>query len=135
MIPIIGLIVGLFLGVLLPYNIPQEYSIYIAVLILAILDSVLGGYVSVYQGRFEIKIFLSGILGNSAIALALSFLGQQMNVPLYLAAVIFLGNRLFTNFATLRRLISAENEKKRAEKKANKKLKEDFDIIEEISEK
>ena len=135
MIPIIGLIVGLFLGVLLPYNIPQEYSIYIAVLILAILDSVLGGYVSVYQGRFEIKIFLSGILGNSAIALALSFLGQQMNVPLYLAAVIFLGNRLFANFATLRRLISAENEKKRAEKKANKKLKEDSDIIEEISEK
>ena len=80
------------------------------------------------------KIFLSGIIGNSAIALALSFLGQQMNVPLYLAAVIFLGNRLFTNFATLRRLIAAETERKKAERKANKKLKEDTDVIIEVSE-
>ena len=124
MIPIIGLAIGLLVGAMLPYNIPEQYSLYIAVLILAILDSVLGGYVSVYQGRFDYKIFFSGIVGNSIIALGLTFVGQQLNVPLYLAAVIFFGNRLFNNFATLRRLIGAENEKKKAEKKSKKLLSE-----------
>ena len=127
MIPIIGLAIGLLIGVLLPYNIPEAFSLYIAVIILAALDSVLGGYVSIYQGRFSFKIFISGILGNSAIALALTFIGEQMNVPLYLAAVFFFGNRLFNNFATLRRLISAESERKKAERKAEKMLQESCD--------
>ncbi len=122
MIPIIGLIVGLIAGIMLPYDIPEEYSLYVAVVILAALDSVLGGYVSVYQGRFDLKIFISGIIGNSAIAVALTFIGEQMNVPLYLAAVFFFGGRLFTNFATLRRLIAAESERKRAERKAKRLL-------------
>lgn len=122
MIPIIGLILGLLIGILLPYDIPEEYSLYIAVIILAVLDSVFGGYVSIYQGRFDFKVFVSGIIGNSLIAIALTFIGEQMNVPLYLAAVFSFGNRLFGNFSTLRRLLSAKYERMRADKKAKKRL-------------
>lgn len=120
MIPILGLIVGLAIGLIVPYSIPDGYSVYIAVVILALLDSVLGGTVAVYQGRFDLKVFVSGFLGNSVIALALAFIGEQMDVPLYLAAVFAFGNRLFENFATVRRLWSAEHEKRKAIKKSEK---------------
>ena len=120
MIPILGLIVGLAIGLIVPYSIPDGYSVYIAVVILALLDSVLGGTVAVYQGRFDLKVFISGFLGNSVIALALAFIGEQMDVPLYLGAVFAFGNRLFENFATVRRLLSAEHEKRKAIKKAEK---------------
>lgn len=124
MIPILGLIVGLVVGLVVPYSIPDGYSVYVAVVILALIDSVLGGSVAVYQGRFELKTFVSGFLGNSAIAIALAFIGEQMDVPLYLAAVFAFGNRLFENFATVRRLISAEHEKKKAAREAQKASKE-----------
>lgn len=131
MIPIMGLAIGLLVGILIPYNIPQEYSLYVAVIVLAILDSVFGGYVSIYQGRFSLKVFLSGILGNSLIALALAFLGEQMNIPLYLAAVFSFGNRIFSNFSTLRRLVAAKHERAHSERKARKKLADTKETEEE----
>lgn len=124
MIPIFGLIIGLAIGLIVPYSIPAGYSIYVAVAILALLDSVLGGTVAVYQGRFDLKIFISGFLGNAAMAIILAFIGEQMDVPLYLAAVFAFGNRLFDNFSTIRRLISAEHENKKALKKSKKMNKE-----------
>lgn len=124
MIPILGLIIGLAIGLVVPYSIPDGYSVYVAVAILALLDSVLGGTVAVYQGRFDLKIFVSGFFGNAVIAIALAFIGEQMDVPLYLAAVFAFGNRLFDNFAAIRRLISAEHENKKALKKSKKVNKE-----------
>ena len=124
MIPIFGLLIGLVVGLAVPYSIPAGYSVYVAVVILTLLDSVLGGTVAVYQGRFDLKIFISGFFGNVAVALALAFIGEQMDVPLYLAAVFAFGNRLFDNFSTVRRLISAEHEKKKALKESLKAEKE-----------
>jgi len=124
MIPILGLIIGLVIGLVVPYSIPNGYSVYVAVVILTLLDSVLGGTVAVYQGRFDLKIFISGFFGNVAIALALAFIGEQMDVPLYLAPVFAFGNRLFDNFSTVRRLVSAEHENKKAERAAKKAEKE-----------
>lgn len=124
MIPIIGLALGLLLGAMLPYDIPEEYSLYVAIAILVALDTVLGGYISVYQGRFSFRTFFSGVLGNGLIALVMAFIGEQMNVPLYLAPVFFFGNRLFNNFSTLRRLVAAERERKKADRKAKKLLEE-----------
>ena len=105
MIPILGLIIGILVGIFVPYSIPAEYATYVAVGILAALDSVFGGGVSSLQGRFELKIFLSGFLGNAFLAVALAFIGDQMGIPLYMAAIFAFGTRLFENFATLRRLL------------------------------
>ena len=62
MIPILGLIVGIILGIFVPYNIPKQYSNYMAVAILAALDSVFGGIAATVQDKFDMKIFLSGFL-------------------------------------------------------------------------
>ncbi len=105
MFPLIGLIVGLIIGLLLNLDIPNAYSSYVAVGILAVLDSVIGALTANLQNRFNIRLFITGFIGNSAIAVALAALGDQLNLQLSLAAVFAFGNRIFLNFSVIRRLM------------------------------
>jgi Uncharacterized conserved protein (small basic protein) len=113
MIPLLGLIIGILVGVFfIPVNIPQQYSNYVAVAILAALDSVFGGISSSLQGKFDLKIFLSGFFGNALLAAALAYIGDQLGIQIYLAAIFAFGNRLFLNFAIIRRYILNKATKK-----------------------
>lgn len=127
MIPVLGLIVGLIVGIFLPGEIPSEYSIYVAVGILAALDSVMGGGVAAMEERFDIKMFLSGFLGNIFLAVLLTFIGDKMGIQLYMAAIFAFGTRLFANFATIRRLLV----KKYSKNKAIEKDKVEDNVIQE----
>ena len=112
MVPILGVILGLLIGILVPYSIPAGYSLYVAVGLLAALDAVFGGTVASMRGVFELRLFISGIIGNTLIAMALSFVGEQLGIPLYYAALFAFGNRMFNNFGVLRRLIIDKYSKK-----------------------
>ncbi|MCG8500604.1 MAG: small basic family protein [Firmicutes bacterium] len=105
MIPIIGLLVGVIIGILVPYHIPTQYSPYIAIAILAALDSVFGGITASFQGKFNIKMFISGFFGNAILAAMLTYIGKKLDVDIYLAAIIVFGTRLFHNFAIIRRFL------------------------------
>lgn len=106
MLPILGMIIGILIGVFfIPVNIPQQYSNYVAVAILAALDSVFGGIAATVQGKFDMKIFLSGFFGNAMLAAALAYIGDQLGIQIYLAAIFAFGNRLFLNFAVIRRYL------------------------------
>ena len=113
MVPLLGLIIGILIGVLfIPINIPQQYSNYVAVAILAALDSVFGGIAANVQGKFDLKVFLSGFFGNALLAAALAYIGDQLGIQIYLAAIFAFGNRLFLNFAIIRRYILNKSSKK-----------------------
>lgn len=105
MVPILGLIIGIVLGLFIPYYIPTQYSNYVAVAILAALDSVFGGIAATVQGKFDMKVFLSGFFGNALLAALLAYIGDKLGIPIYLAAVFAFGNRLFLNFAIIRRFL------------------------------
>jgi len=105
LIPLIGLIIGIILGTFLKVDIPAAYSTYVPVAILAALDSVFGGFRASLEGKFQSDIFISGFFGNVIIAALLAYLGDRLNVPIYLAAVFVFGSRLFNNFAIIRRQI------------------------------
>ncbi|HBM81824.1 MAG: small basic family protein [Clostridiales bacterium] len=113
MIPVIGLLIGLILGIFLPLNL-QNYSSYMSVAILACLDSVFGGIRASIENKFDTDIFMSGFFGNAILAAGLTYLGDRLNVPIFLAAVIVFGGRLFQNFAVMRRDIieNIRNKKK-----------------------
>lgn len=113
MIPILGLIVGVLIGIFMPYQIPEDYSMYVAVGILAALDTVFGGAVASMQGRFVLRTFISGFLGNILLAVLLTFIGIKMGLDLYLAPVFAFGVRLFENFSMLRRLFFNKYSKRR----------------------
>lgn len=105
MIQIIGLIIGILVGVLLPVKIPSQFSTYVAVAILAALDSVFGGFSAMLQKKFDMKIFLSGFFGNAILAAFLAYIGDKLGIQIYLAAIFAFGNRIFINFAIIRRIL------------------------------
>lgn len=112
MFPILGLVIGVIIGIFIPYNIPNQYSNYVAIAILAALDSVFGGVAATIQGKFDMKVFLSGFFGNALLAAGLSYIGDKLNIQIYLAAVFAFGNRLFLNFAIIRRFLLNKFSKK-----------------------
>lgn len=99
---ILGCIIGAIIGVVSPV-IPYTYSSYLSIAIVAALDTVFGGIASVVKGNFDLKIFLSGFFGNSILSIALTYLGQKLNVDIYLAAIVVFVGRMFTNLAIIRR--------------------------------
>jgi small basic protein len=101
----ICLIAGAIIGLYLPLDVPAYYAKYLSVAILAVLDSVFGG-VRAYQERvFNSTILLSGFFMNALLAALLAFLGDQMGVSLYIAAVFAFGVRIFQNLAIIRRYL------------------------------
>ena len=99
---IIGCIIGSILGMNIP-TIPYTYSGYLAIAIIAALDSVFGAITSSLKKNFDMKIFLSGFFVNAILAMLLTYLGQKLNVDIYLAAVVVFVGRMFNNLGTIRR--------------------------------
>ena len=99
---IIGVIVGIITGIYAPV-IPYTYSGYLALAIVAALDSVFGGIVAVIKGHFDLKVFVSGFFGNAILAMLLMYLGKKLNVDIYLAAIFVFVSRMFTNLSIIRR--------------------------------
>ena len=103
---IIAIILGCLIGALIGSNIPTIpylYSEYLAIAIVAALDSVFGGITSTLKKNFDLKIFLSGFFGNAILSMLLTWLGVKLNVDIYLAAVIVFVGRMFNNLGTIRR--------------------------------
>jgi small basic protein len=107
----VGLLMGLALGMAFSLTIPAEYSRYTAMAILAALDSVLGAVRAELDGEFDNRIFLSGFFVNIVLAGGLTFLGDRLEVELYIAAIMAFGVRLFNNLALIRRRLLARPER------------------------
>ena len=102
----IAIIIGCILGAILGINAPMisyTYSSYLAIAIIAALDSVFGGITSVIKKKFDLKIFITGFFGNAILSILLTILGQKLNVDIYLAAIVVFVGRMFTNLAIIRR--------------------------------
>jgi small basic protein len=105
LIAVIGLLIGVILGFVLDVNISDKFSPYMSVAILACLDSVFGAIRGNLSKNFQPDIFISGFFGNALLAAGLAYLGDKLGIPIYMAAVIVFGGRIFDNFAIIRRLL------------------------------
>ena len=103
---ILIMIVACLLGIIVGLNVPiisYTYSSYLAIAIIAALDSVFGGIASVVNKKYDMKIFISGFFGNAILAILLTMLGEKLNVDIYLAAIVVFVGRMFVNLAIIRR--------------------------------
>ena len=98
----IGCIVGAVIGMNAPV-IPYTYSTFLAIAVVAALDSVFVGITSVLKKNFDLTIFISGFFCNSILSIALTYLGQKLNLDIYLAALVVFVGRMFTNLTIIRR--------------------------------
>ena len=99
---IIGCVLGALIGMGAPV-IPYTYTGYLAIAIVAALDSVFGGITAVVNGKFDLKIFVSGFFGNAILSMLLTYLGEKLNVDIYLAAIVVFVGRMITNLSIIRR--------------------------------
>ena len=128
MIIIIAIILGCAIGAILGINapiIPYTFSGYLAVAIIAALDSVFGAFVGVIKKNFDMKIFVSGFFGNAILAIILTYLGERLNVDIYLAAIVVFVGRMFTNLSIIRRELVDKWMEKKIVNKAKDVIKND----------
>lgn len=111
-IVLVGILIGIIIGIFIPYTYNTVYSLYVSVIILASLDSILGGLNADLQNKFDTKIFMSGLIGNTFIAVFLTYFGDRVGVPIYYATIVVFGTRIFNNFAEIRRILIKKLEKK-----------------------
>ncbi len=120
------MIIACVLGAIVGLNAPMisyTYSSYLAIAIIAALDSVFGGIASVINKKFDMKIFISGFFGNAILAILLTMLGEKLNVDIYLAAIVVFVWRMFMNLGIIRRYY-VEKWTEKIERKADKKVEE-----------
>ncbi len=107
-----GLIAGACIALFLPITIPAEWSPYVAIALLGALDSTIGGVTALLRNRFQVKIFLTGFFSNALLAGVITYIGNRLDLDLFLAAVVVFGTRIFQNFADMRSFLLTYRKKK-----------------------
>ena len=103
MLPVFAVLVGIGIGLLFPISLPAEYGKFMAVALLASLDSVFGGLRAGLEEKFDNTIFISGFFVNALLAVVLVFIGDRLGIDLYYVASLAFGLRIFQNLAIIRR--------------------------------
>lgn len=98
-----ALAIGILFGFMLPISIPLVWARYLSVFLLAALDAVFGGLRSSLDQQFDFGVFASGFVVNGILASALTYVGDQLGVELYYAALFAFGYRIFQNLGVIRR--------------------------------
>ncbi len=101
---LIAVLVGILMGLLIPYNLSPSMLSYVAVALIAALDSVLGGLLANLHKNFNINVFMIGLVSNAILGIFLTFIGNILGISLSFAVIIVFGVRMFNNMATIRRL-------------------------------
>ena len=75
---IIGCLIGALIGMYAPM-VSYTYSGYLAIAIIAALDSVFGGIVATLKKNFNLTIFITGFFGNAILAILLDRKSTRLN--------------------------------------------------------
>ncbi len=139
---ILILVLFILLGILAGQNLVIPYSSYqyVAVAILACLDSVFGAIAASIGKKFKMHIFLAGFFFNALFSIFLVYLGKLLNVELYLAPIIMFGGRILNNFSIIRRDVfdrahtNTKNYKIKKKEKSINAIKTDVEAEQEENE-
>lgn len=101
---ILGIIAGLNLNIV--YN--PEYIVYISLTILAIVNTIFNMLHENKTGELTFLKSIAYLLTDLLFALFLGFVGEQLGLPVYLAAVFAFGNNIYKKLRILVN-ISLEN--------------------------
>jgi len=110
MLPLVGLLVGIGLGLVFRVPVPAWMARYLGIALLAALDSALGGLRANLDKRFDEKVFVGGFFVNTSFAALIVYIGDNLGIELYLAAVVAFGVRVFQNLALIRRHLFRETQ-------------------------
>lgn len=107
MIPVLGLVAGIVLGIVLDVTVPSSVQPYLPIAVVAAMDALLGALRATLEGVFDDRVFVVSFVSNVLLAMLIVFVGDLLGVGTQLttAVVVVLGIRIFTNAASIRRLL------------------------------
>ncbi len=116
-------LLGILLGLLIPYNLSSATLPYVAVALVAALDSVFGALLANLNKKFNSNVFMMGLVSNAILAVLLTYVGDLLGIQLDFAAIVVFGVRIFNNMAAIRRItFDIYFEKRTREKERLKRL-------------
>lgn len=101
---IIAGVLGILFGLLVPYNLSSSTLPYVAVAIIAALDSVFGALLANLNKKFNLNVFMMGLVSNAILAVILTYVGNLLGISLNFAVIVVFGVRIFNNVASIRRI-------------------------------
>ncbi len=92
-----GVILGILAGLNLKLAYNPDYAVYISLAILAILNTIV--YLLNENSKGEITLIKSivHLISDLVFGLLLGYVGEQLGLPIYLAAVFAFGNNMYIN--------------------------------------
>ena len=105
MAALIGLLVGAAIALLARPTVPQDLARYVAMAVIAAIDSSFGGVRAYLERTFSDRNFLLSFVTNAALAMVLVWVGDQLGLDLTTAVVVVFGIRIFQNLAAIRRRV------------------------------
>ncbi len=119
---ILGIVIGILFGLGINVPIPLELTKYTAVVIMGILDALFGAIrAEITNDRFDAIIFITGLLFNVILSIAITLLGDKLGLDLYLAATFVFTFRIFSNLGTTRRAMLLNLMQKKEAKEVKEK--------------
>ena len=79
------------------------------------------GITGVLKGEFNLKVFISGFFCNAILSILLTYLGNKLDVDIYLAAIVVFVGRMFINLTIIRKYYIDKWSQKIEERKKKKK--------------
>ena len=101
----IGLLLGLFVGVQLSLEIPSAYNYYYAAFLVVLLDSILEAVKNIFENIYDSTFLWIEFMGKVFIAMILVFLGEKLNVDLYLIVFFAFGYNMLSKMGAIRTFI------------------------------
>jgi small basic protein len=100
-----GLLVGAALALIFQPQVPQDLTRYVAMAVVAAIDSSFGGVRAYLERTFNDRIFVLAFITNAALAIGIVWVGDQLGADFSTAVVVVFGVRIFQNLAAIRRRV------------------------------
>lgn len=118
---LLGIAAGILIGFAFEFPYSAEYSFYITMGLLAAMDSIVGAVRAHMEDKYDNLIFVTGFVTNAVLASVLTFVGDKLGVPLYYAAILVFGGRMFNNLAVARHIVVDNIRAKKSSRKQDEK--------------
>src|SRR4051812_48812887 len=105
MLAFFGLLVGAALALIFRPQVPQDLTRYVAMAVVAAIDSSFGGVRAYLERTFNDRIFVLAFITNAALAIGIVWVGDQLGADFSTAVVVVFGVRIFQNLAAIRRRV------------------------------
>lgn len=110
---IVGVVLGIIAGMNLNIIYNAEYAVYISLGILAIINTIFTMLDDSTKGELTLIKSIIYLARDLIFGLLMAYVGEQLGLPIYLAAVFAFGNNIYKNLRNITDIMLEKHKKNR----------------------